>query len=148
MKKITLLGLLAISFLCFQSTTFSAQPAQTVPTETKTTKDINPSAVFEYSDISISDPSIYRDELFTISLTVKNTGNKEAKHEVLLLVKDEGAPEGQRKQASKFLALRAGQTETVTFTFMAADLMEALENTPEVFFFTIGEYEIGVGYEK
>jgi len=119
-----------------------------MPLNSQATKEINTPVLFEYSDISLSDPSIYNNEPFTISLTVKNMGNKEAKHEVRLLLKDEDAPKGQRKQAGKFVALRPGQTETITFTFKASDLIEAMENMPEVFVFTLGEYEIGVGYEK
>jgi hypothetical protein len=108
----------------------------------------NGPATFEYSDISLSDPAIYSDEPFSISLKVRNTSDKDAKHEVRLLIKDATAAKGMRKQASKFLALSAGQSETITFTFKAADLVEALDNMPDIFVFLLGEYEIGVGYEK
>ena len=147
MKKNNFCGLMALLLLCALSTNFSAQPTQ-VLLETKAEKVINTSAIFEYSDITLSDPTIYRDEPFSISLTVKNTGAKEAKHELLLLLKDEETPKGQRKQDSRFLELCAGHTETVTFTFKATDLIEALENMPEVFVFSLGEFEIEVGYEK
>jgi hypothetical protein len=148
MKTYNLIGLLAISLFCVLPTSFSAQSALVVSNEAKAIEVIETPSIFEYSDISLSDPTIYRDEPFSISLMVKNTSGKEAKHEVRLLQKDETAPKGLRKKASKFLALRPGQSEMVTFTFKAADLMEALENMPEMFVFSLGEFEIGVGYEN
>jgi hypothetical protein len=148
MKSNNLYGLLALSFLCLLSTSFAAQNMSSPFEKVEATDVKGVPTVFEYSDIVLSDPAIYNDEPFSISLTVKNTSNKVAKHEVRLLLKDETAPKGQRKHASKYLALGAGQTETVTFTFNAADLMEALENMPEVFVFQLGEYELGIGYEK
>lgn len=148
MKMNNLCGLLALSLLCISTAPFSAQVTNSPATEVKPAEPNNGPVVFEYSNIGLSDPTIYSDEPFSITLTVKNTSEKEAKHEVRLLLKDETVPKGLRKQASKFVALRAGQTETITFTFKASDLMEARENMPDVFVFLLGEYEIGIGYEK
>jgi len=148
MKMHNLRGLLALIPLCFLSAPLAAQSPYDSSADTKTIEVVSIPAAFEYYDITLSDPAIYSNEDFSISLTVENTGGKEAKHEILLLLKDETAPKGLRKQASKFVALRAGQSETVTFTFKAADLVEALESMPEVFVFLLGEYEIGIGFEK
>lgn len=145
MKKNNLLGLMALSLLCLISTPFSAQAPDSLPLSTEST---DPNSVFEYTDISLSDPSIYANEPFSISLTVKNNGDQEAKHEVRLMLKDATIPEGIRRQARQDLSLRPGETTTVTFTFKASDLMEAQESMPEKFIFLLGEYEIGVGYEK
>lgn len=141
-------GLLVLSLLCISFASLTAQSPYDTSVDLKTIEVVSIPAAFEYSEITLSDPAIYDNEEFTISLTVENTGGKEGKHEVLLLLKDATAPKGQRKQAGKFVALRAGETETVTFTFKVTDLMEAMENMPEVFVFQLGEYEIGVGYEK
>lgn len=141
-------GLLTLSLLCISFTLLSAQSPSDSSVDMKAIEVVSIPAAFEYSEITLSDPAIYDNENFSISLTVENTGGKEGKHEVLLFLKDEAAPKGQRKHAGKFVALRAGEAETVTFTFKVTDLMEAMENMPDVFVFFLGEYEIGVGYEK
>ncbi len=141
MKMNNLHGLLALPILLFLCSPLCAQTD-------KTTETIPPPAVFEYSDVSLSGPSIYADEPFTISLTVKNALNEKATQKVELMLKDSATDKGKRRQASTLVSLVSDQSEMITFTFRTKDLLRKGEKMPELFVFYLGDFEIGVPVES
>lgn len=148
MKLNNPLGLTALSLIFILSTSLSAQTAQ-VATADKGRTEISAAAkVFEYADVTLSDPSIYGDEPFSISLTVKNAGKLATKQEIQLMLKDDSASKGKRKQSVALLSLIPGQSEKVTFTFTVKDLLKQGQKAPESFVFYLGEFEIAVPVER
>ncbi|TXF88552.1 hypothetical protein FUA23_13880 [Neolewinella aurantiaca] len=145
MKINHLRGLLALSLFCIVSVTLSAQPARATLVNSQS---VLKSESFKYSNFELSDPAIYADEEFSISLTVENTEKNEITEEVVLMLKDESAAQIKRPQVGTSLTLAGGATETVTFTFTAQDLVKPGEAVPDTFVFYLGDTEIGVSYVK
>lgn len=111
-----------------------------------TTEASGPS--FDFTDVSLSDPAIFGNDPFTISLLVVNTGDKEGKHKVALFLEDISAPGGKRRLQEKHLALPAGKSETVDFIFQVKDLVKENEAIPANFVFYLGDVEISIGYAE
>ncbi len=104
---------------------------------------------FEYSDIKLSTATLSGDEKLTVSISVKNTGNRAGKHTVELYSKDLFAsitPSMKRLRAFDKINLQPGETKTVTFIIDRNDLAfvnAALKTVTEP-----GEFELMIGDKK
>ena len=104
---------------------------------------------FEYSDLTVSTKNLDPEESVTITLNVKNTGNREGKEVVQLFISDLYAsvtPDVKRLRGFEKISLNAGESKKVSFTvkaqelaFVAKDLRWTVEE---------GEYAIQVGNLK
>lgn len=87
---------------------------------------------FAYSNPTISSKTIAEGETLTVTIDVKNTGDRDGKEVVQLYIGDDKAsvarPAKELKSFKK-VALKAGETKTVTFTISADDLKFYDENT-------------------
>jgi beta-glucosidase len=73
---------------------------------------------FSYSDLTINKNSFTPDETATISVTVKNTGNREGKETVQLFISDVIAsftPDVKRLRGFEKIDLKAGESKQVSF---------------------------------
>jgi beta-glucosidase len=80
---------------------------------------------FEYGDIQLSSKTLKGTGTVTISVSVKNSGGRDGKHTVELYTGDQYAsitPSVKRLRAFKKISLKAGETQTVTFTLSKSDL--------------------------
>lgn len=80
---------------------------------------------FEYSDITLSNTSITKDDELTVAVTVTNTGEVEGKEVVQLYLRDKIAsisPARKKLKAFDKISLEAGESKTVEFTLSNADL--------------------------
>ena len=80
---------------------------------------------FAYSDLSISKNSFSPDEAATVTVTVKNTGNRDGKEVVQLYVSDLLAsftPDVKRLRGFEKVNLKAGESKTVSFKVPMKDL--------------------------
>ena len=104
---------------------------------------------FEYSDIQLSSPDLKGNGKLTVSITVKNTGNRDGKHTVELYTHDMYAsitPNMKRLRAFQKISLKAGENKMVTFTLDKNDLAfvnEKLKTVTEP-----GDFEIMIGNKK
>lgn len=101
---------------------------------------------FEYKNLKLSSNILKPNETLTISVDVSNTGAREGKEAVLLYVSDLIAsvtPEVKRLRGFEKIALKVGETKTVSFTLQAKDLSfinSALERVTE-----LGDFEVKIG---
>ena len=100
---------------------------------------------FEYSDAKISQ----KDDAISITVTIKNTGEREGKEVVELYIsapdnKAANKPAKELKAYAKTKALKAGESETVTLTVKTADLASFDEET-SAWVVAEGEYQFLVG---
>ena len=80
---------------------------------------------FAYSDLSISKNSFSPDEAATVTVTVKNTGNRDGKEVVQLYVSDLLAsftPDLKRLRGFEKVDLKVGESKTVSFKVPMKDL--------------------------
>ena len=96
---------------------------------------------FEYSDAKIAE----KGDAYEVSVTVKNTGEREGKEVVELYVsapdnKAANKPVKELKAFAKTKALKAGESETVIMTVKAADLASFDEET-SAWVVAEGEYQ-------
>lgn len=80
---------------------------------------------YEYSNLRVDKSKFTKDDNLTVSVDVKNTGKVDGKEAVLLYSSDLIAsitPDNKRLRAFQKVALKAGETKTVTFTLPASDL--------------------------
>src|SRR5450432_990580 len=80
---------------------------------------------FSYGPISLSSSTLKGAASITVSAVVTNSGAREGKHTVELYSHQQYAsitPNMQRLRAFKKINLKAGESQTVTFTLTAADL--------------------------
>ncbi len=80
---------------------------------------------FEYSDLKVSNNTMSPDDGITISVSVKNTGQRTGKEVVQLFVSDlfaSVAPDMKRLRGFKKISLTPGESKVVTFTIAARDL--------------------------
>lgn len=104
---------------------------------------------YEYGDINLSTPNLKGDEKLTVSITVKNTGSRDGKHTVELYTRDMYAsvtPCIQRLRAFQKIALKAGESKTVTFTLDKNDL--AFVNAQLKTVTEPGEFVVMIGNKK
>ena len=80
---------------------------------------------FEYSNMRVDKSSFTADDILTVSVDVRNSGNIDAKESVLLYSSDLIAsivPDNKRLRDFTKVELKAGETKTVTFRLPAKDL--------------------------
>jgi beta-glucosidase len=80
---------------------------------------------FAYSGLQLSATRITGSQKLTVSITVKNTGSRDGKHTVELYTHEHYAsitPNMQRLRAFKKIFLKAGESQTVSFTLDRNDL--------------------------
>ena len=80
---------------------------------------------FEYSNLQVDKTSFTSDDILTVSVEVKNTGNISGKEPVLLYTSDLVAsivPDNKRLRQFTKIALEPGETKTVTFQLPAKDM--------------------------
>lgn len=104
---------------------------------------------FEYGDIMLSKNTLSGTETLTVSIMVKNTGNRAGKHAVELYTRDLFAsitPSMKRLRAFDKISLQPGEAKTVTFKITKDDLAfvnDKLKTVTEP-----GEFEIMIGDKK
>ncbi len=80
-------------------------------------------SAIEYSNLAVSD-SIFKDQ-FTVKVTVKNIGNREAKETILVFTEDKVAsitPSVNRLRKFNKISLKAGESKEVSFVITAKEL--------------------------
>ena len=101
---------------------------------------------FEYSDLKLNTAQLKGNANLTITVRVKNSGNRDGKHTVELYSRDMYAsitPNMQRLRAFQKIDLKAGETKTVTFIINKNDLAfvnEQLKTVTEP-----GDFKVMVG---
>jgi len=104
---------------------------------------------FEYSDLKLSNSSLTSDQKLTITITVKNSGNRDGKHTVELYTRDLYAsvtPCMKRLRGFQKINFRAGESKQVTFTIDKNDL--AFVNAQLKTVTEPGEFEVMIGDKK
>jgi len=100
---------------------------------------------FAYSDLTINKKSFSPDETATITVTVKNTGNKEGKEVAQLFSSQMVAsitPDVQRLRSFEKVDLKPGESKTVTFKVPLKNL--AFVNTDNKKILEAGDFKIAV----
>jgi len=101
---------------------------------------------FAYSNLKLSSDSMAMNGEMTVSVDVKNTGNRSGKESVILYVRDEVAslsPAGKRVKRFAKISLDAGQSKTLTFKLGRDDLsFIGADNKPTV---EPGDFTVMVG---
>ncbi|MHA6248883.1 glycoside hydrolase family 3 N-terminal domain-containing protein [Pontibacter sp. CAU 1760] len=81
---------------------------------------------FQYSDLKVSKPEFGANEQLTVTVNVKNTGQREGKETVELYTSDLYAsgitPDMRRLRRFEKISLKPGESKTVTFTLSTEDL--------------------------
>jgi beta-glucosidase len=80
---------------------------------------------FEYGDVKVSKPFVSKDENFTVSCTLKNTGARPGEEVVQLYIRDMvGSVTRPVKELKNFqkVMLKAGESKEITFTIEPSDL--------------------------
>jgi beta-glucosidase len=101
---------------------------------------------FAYSNLKISQPTLKEGETLTVTVDVKNTGNREGKESVLLYSREEYAsitPDTKRLRAFDKIDLKPGETQTLTFKLTSKDL--AFINDVSKSVTEAGEFKVMVG---
>ncbi len=104
---------------------------------------------FEYSDLKLGSSVLTGNAKLIVSITAKNTGNRDGKHSVELYSHDLYAsitPSMKRLRAFQKIDLRAGESKTVTFSLDKNDL--AFVNAKMKTVTEPGEFEIMIGDKK
>ncbi|MEN2398953.1 glycoside hydrolase family 3 N-terminal domain-containing protein [Flavobacterium sp. MC2016-06] len=106
----------------------------------------NSYTTFEYSNVKVSSPA-FKDKL-TVSVTVKNTGKTAGKEVVQVYLsapsKSIDKPKEELKAFGKTKELKAGESETLTFTLSPKDLASFLESK-SAWIAEAGTYKVLVG---
>lgn len=104
---------------------------------------------FEYSDITLSKTEMTENETITVSVDVKNTGNRVGKEAVLMYVSDlyaSLAPDMKRLRAFEKIALEPGESKTVEFTISKKEL--SFVNLKNETIAEPGDFEVKIGGKK
>jgi beta-glucosidase len=104
---------------------------------------------FEYSNLQLNTNTLTGDAKLTVSITVKNTGNRAGKHSVELYTRDMYAsitPSMKRLRAFQKIELNAGESKVVTFTIDKNDL--AFVNRQLKTVTEPGDFELMIGDKK
>ena len=104
---------------------------------------------FEYGDLQLSSASLSSTTKLTVSVTVKNSGNRDGKHTVELYSRDLYAsitPSMQRLRAFQKINLKSGESKKVSFTIDKNDL--AFVNAKLKTVTEPGDFEIMIGNKK
>ncbi|HDP97670.1 MAG TPA: beta-glucosidase [bacterium] len=101
---------------------------------------------FDYSNLKIDKKEIHQDELLTISVQVKNSGDRAGKEVVQLYLSDLYAsvtPSVKRLKRFEKVALKPGELKTISFVLNQKDLsFIGRDNKPVV---EPGEFEVMIG---
>ncbi|ARS36195.1 glycoside hydrolase family 3 N-terminal domain-containing protein [Pontibacter actiniarum] len=102
---------------------------------------------FTYSNLELSKPQLLANEQLTVSVTVKNTGSREGKETVQLFTSDLYAsgitPDVRRLRRFEKIALKPGESKTLTFTLTPDDLAYIDRNGKKTI--EAGEFEVRIG---
>ena len=104
---------------------------------------------FEYSDLKLSSATVTGSQKLTVTITVRNSGNRDGKHTIELYTRDLYAsvtPCMKRLRAFQKSNFKAGETKQVTFTIDKNDLSfinSKLKPVTEP-----GEFEVMIGDKK
>jgi beta-glucosidase len=104
---------------------------------------------FEYDDLHLSSDRLNATGKLTVSITVKNTGSRDGKHTVELYTHEHYAsitPNMLRLRAFKKIMLKAGETQTVSFTLDKNDL--AFVNAELHAVTEPGDFDVMIGDKK
>jgi beta-glucosidase len=103
---------------------------------------------FEYSDMQMDKNIICNTDSFTVSVTIKNTGDQDGEEVVQLYVKDvESDKTMPIKQLRNFkrIALNKGEAKTVSFTLKAMEDLRYFDAMYERYLVEPGDFEIQIG---
>src|SRR5580658_1601367 len=104
---------------------------------------------FEYSDLHLSSDKLNPAGNLTVSVTVKNTGSRDGKHTVELYTHEHYSsitPNMKRLRSFKKITLKAGESQTVTFTLDKNDL--AFVNAELHTVTEPGDFDVMIGDKK
>ncbi|HEV3411186.1 MAG TPA: glycoside hydrolase family 3 N-terminal domain-containing protein [Puia sp.] len=104
---------------------------------------------FEYSDLKLSSDKLNATGKLTVTITVKNTGSRDGKHTVELYTHEHYAsitPNMRRLRAFKKITLKAGDSQTVSFSLDKNDL--AFVNAELHMVTEPGEFDAMIGDKK
>jgi len=104
---------------------------------------------FAYSDLQLSSDKLKGGEPLTVRITVKNTGSRDGKHTVELYSHELYAsitPNMRRLRAFKKIFLKAGESQTLSFTLDRNDL--AFVNAQLKTVTEPGDFEVLIGDKK
>jgi beta-glucosidase len=104
---------------------------------------------FEYGDLKLSSGNLVAGGKLTVSVTVKNTGGRDGKHTVELYTRQHYAsitPNMRRLRAFKKIFLKAGESQTVSFTLDRNDL--AFVNAELHTVTEPGDFDVLIGGKK
>lgn len=103
---------------------------------------------FEYSNLKVAEKMGMDDEL-TISVTVKNTGDRDGQEVVQLFISDKVAsitPPVKRLRGFEKIMLKKGESKEISFSIKAAKL--AFVGAEKKWITEPGDFEVNVGGEK
>lgn len=103
---------------------------------------------FEYSNLKVAEKMGMDDEL-TVSITVKNTGQRDGKEVVQLFISDKVAsitPPVKRLRGFEKVMIKKGESKEISFSIKSRDL--AFVGTENKWVTEPGEFEVNVGGEK
>jgi beta-glucosidase len=101
---------------------------------------------FDYSDLRLSSPALNGAGRLTVSVTVKNTGSRDGRHSIELYTRQHYAsitPNMRRLRAFRKIFLKAGESQTVSFTLDRDDL--AFVNAQMKTVTEPGDFDVYVG---
>ncbi|HVU96606.1 MAG TPA: glycoside hydrolase family 3 N-terminal domain-containing protein [Puia sp.] len=104
---------------------------------------------FDYSDLRLSSAVLSGAGKLTVSVTVKNSGSRDGKHTVELYTRQHYAsitPNMRRLRAFKKIFLKAGDSQTVSFTLDRDDL--AFVNAAQKTVTEPGDFDVYIGNRK
>ena len=104
---------------------------------------------FEYSDLTLSGGQLNATGKLTVTVSVKNTGSRDGKHTVELYTHEHYAsitPNMRRLRAFKKILLKAGESQTVSFTLDRNDL--AFVNAELHTVTEPGDFDVMIGDKK
>jgi beta-glucosidase len=104
---------------------------------------------FEYSDLQLSPNQLTANGRLTVRITVKNTGSRDGRHTVELYTHEHYAsitPNMRRLRAFKKIFLKAGESQTVSFTLDKQDL--AFVNAEMHTVTEPGDFDVLIGDKK
>jgi beta-glucosidase len=104
---------------------------------------------FEYSDLQLSPNQLTANGRLTVRITVKNTGSRDGRHTVELYTHEHYAsitPNMRRLRAFKKIFLKAGESQTLSFTLDKQDL--AFVNAEMHTVTEEGDFDVLIGDKK
>jgi beta-glucosidase len=104
---------------------------------------------FEYGDLRLSGAQLSATGKLTVTISVKNTGNRDGKHTVELYTHEHYAsitPNMRRLRAFKKIVVKAGESQTVSFTLDRNDL--AFVNAELHTVTEPGDFDVMIGDKK